>query len=44
MEDTDTRLEVIPERPIAKHLEKRMVVRVFSDILEIWDEVSVWIS
>lgn len=39
----DTHLEVVPERPIAKHLEKSMVVRVFSHILEVWDEVSVGI-
>lgn len=30
-----TCLEVVPERPIAKHLEKSMVIRVFSDIFEI---------
>lgn len=31
----DTHLEVVPERPITEHLEKSMVVRVFSDILEV---------
>lgn len=40
----DTNLEVVPERPVAKHLEERMVVRIFSDILKIWNGVSVWVT
>lgn len=31
-----TNLEVVTERPVTQHLEESMMIRVFPDIIEIW--------